>query len=1812
MAYEVRKHGQRFHFLAYHKYTNWYARDKDLNYGEITTVTDYLDEAGPFFDKFAFAAHYPYPDDNNDKYAKPYPYSQDWAFFDADNVFNAWEANKNIVDVYPTDEAISTRSYQHDNRSQIRFGYAPRKPSDWIPANVSVIPSGPHGNGAKNEMAVLVMDQETANREIAIDLYGVREYYDLREGDGWACSDIAFPGGSPQERLENFTAPAYYRFESPAFPTIQHNLYYFLKKPTQGSTLSCIHLKAEQPKNVNELDWTPVWQRTVIQEAAHNPWVLATNDAHYASRGSTRVPKDVEILAATCVPVQPYYDGSGIETPGYLRAHMQFYLLMQQDDETGTGIQKYIKEWGFASAPGHTALNNPHDVPHRRWDLTSSGLIEDRVVDLHYDVESDKLFILEKGIVQGYNQGTSQNQVALHWPLRTFNPAIVPQLGYQELSIRPNGIYNVDWKWGQATMLTTTDDSIVLVAPYGGVNTDSPDRLPRMSNIIVLSKGDFAANKPAGSNDGWTRRPGPLDERSFACNRVRHGRITSVTPFGDHAIMTHHDNNQVLKSTIDPDYNVRSERQSRSYRRILDPDDLSENSTTSLLTRHGKNIIGTVMTDLLDTDSLAKTIKMIASEIFTDGDETRHSGVSFAYDDTVSEITSTAVYGDDAVRAGESAVHSIVGQMFTDTGGVNHHIHTVAVGDKVQLHFNDTDYEASDGLRGRIKEVIDTMLAQGTHDNINIAIDTVGESLSFEVPPTNVNYIQNIVANMFQGGVQAGVTITFDEITNTFTIRTAHATLTELYNSLSLLPGFSDDKVLKPDTANASFVWAEDDTYVGARTEIKDIVGEMISGNTEVGINVAYDGTDHTLDFTVSPTWIKDQVGEMVDGGSQTGIEITYDSASQKFNAQVIEPYITNIIGDMVAGGNQDGLDISVGLSAGGRPVIDVSLDNGYLFDEAAEWVTGNVETGLIVSYNKTTRKINFEVVPEYFRDIVGTMVAGDQTGITVTHDDTGNVVDFIIDQAWLRDQVGAMFIRNTSSIWPTYDRLTGRITMDAVEDWVKDTVGQMFTGNPTVGMYSVYSQANKNVVLSASLEYIRDAIGDMLSGNTETGIEVVHDDAGDVVDFVVDENWLKGKIGEMLAGNTEVGINVDYDPTDHTIDFQVQDRWIRDVVGGMFSSNDGIGIYSEYNAPNRTIDLYSLPAAIVDDQRHRIQTMAADMFSHNLHTLIEVDKHTDPSTSEIHFELSLDAANIVNDADASQAIRDIAGALATDGDWDGIIVGYDRVNGWLNFGLNYDNVRSTIWDFLNDGSHNGISLSHQPASGYVNISIDDDYIYTRMKAIVGADNQMEVVANDSARTLTVNLNTLDKATIESGLQNVVGWAAGDNYMTVDGNSGEIAAKPVNVRNGEIAALFTAGNHNGVSVGYSGGTINIGIHDQDVQDIVGTLIANGQQTNIVVQYDRSRDAVNFTVGAEGIEDIVGALFTRYTNDSTSIAYVDNQDKLSLEIDEDWLHDNIGGFLKRAESDMLDVFYDAATNELELRINENHFRDRIADFLPLSDGFDNGIHFGYDHAARELSIDLHRGVVENLIGDMFTRSKPGLLSGGLYVEYNENRGHHHNDVEGLLLGHIDVPWVVALINDMLVWPSHTDGGIEVHFDAHNQRFEFSYIPSVIGSMIGNMIESGAHRNLSAFYKPIAETAGELSLHVDNVSTNQVRRALEGGGVRDGGAAVLTGDLNPEIVPGMNEQVLKIVNDKLTWAEDKDTDTRLQASQIQQVVASMFAGGQHKGLIGGYNTATGKIDFTVTFDFDVMNEAFLRQVAGRPAGQYWLVLNKENNS
>ena len=580
MPYTTRTHGQRFHYLAFHKYTNWDATTGgDLNYGEIETITDYVADDGPIFDKFAFAAHY--LEDNADKHAKPFPYSQDWAFFDADSLFNSWEANMNIVNVHPGD-GITWRAYQHDNRSQIRFGYNARKPRTWIPGTVNIIPAGSGGAYTKRELAVLVMDNDSANREIAVDLYGVREHYDLREGDGFAASHVAFQGDNLS--AEDFTAPCYYRFD--VGTEYHHVLYYFRRKPDAGTTTNIIILKAIQDKTVADLEWNPNWIRE-IAPAQYTPYALATNDPLHEG-SSTDAANNVNIRAATCV-----WSGAGPN-----RTDMNFVLLMSHENDDGN-TEYYVKEWGFGLAPWRM----PPNTLHRRWNVGQGDMQVGlhACYDLHYDHDTEKLYILEEADATG---GTRQNRIYLHWPLHEFAPNDTTS----QRTLTFNGHRDVPHQWGQMMSITSTDDSIVLAAPYGPVNKGSADRHARLSHVVVLSKGELAANRPANNNNGWTLMPQLMEDRSFACNRTRAGRITSITSFGDHAIMSHHDN-----ELLPVQENNQRATYSRSYRRIIDPADLSENSTASMLTRQGQNVISSVVNTVLRTGDTEALVKRQAS-----------------------------------------------------------------------------------------------------------------------------------------------------------------------------------------------------------------------------------------------------------------------------------------------------------------------------------------------------------------------------------------------------------------------------------------------------------------------------------------------------------------------------------------------------------------------------------------------------------------------------------------------------------------------------------------------------------------------------------------------------------------------------------------------------------------------------------------------------------------------------------------------------------------------------------------------------------------------------------------------------------------------------------------------------------------------------------------------------------------------------------------------------------------------------------------------------------------------------------------------
>ena len=72
--------------------------------------------------------------------------------------------------------------------------------------------------------------------------------------------------------------------------------------------------------------------------------------------------------------------------------------------------------------------------------------------------------------------------------------------------------------------------------------------------------------------------------------------------------------------------------------------------------------------------------------------------------------------------------------------------------------------------------------------------------------------------------------------------------------------------------------------------EVQDIVGAMVSGNTETNISVTYDDAAGKLNFVsdqLTTEEVQDVVGGMVSGNTETNITVTYDDTSGKLNFNV-------------------------------------------------------------------------------------------------------------------------------------------------------------------------------------------------------------------------------------------------------------------------------------------------------------------------------------------------------------------------------------------------------------------------------------------------------------------------------------------------------------------------------------------------------------------------------------------------------------------------------------------------------------------------------------------------------------------------------------------------------------------------------------------------------------------------------------------------------------------------------------------------------------------------------------------------------------
>ena len=68
---------------------------------------------------------------------------------------------------------------------------------------------------------------------------------------------------------------------------------------------------------------------------------------------------------------------------------------------------------------------------------------------------------------------------------------------------------------------------------------------------------------------------------------------------------------------------------------------------------------------------------------------------------------------------------------------------------------------------------------------------------------------------------------------------------------------------------------------------IQDVVGTMVSGNTETGIDVSYDNVANTLNFILNTNYVQDTASAILTHNDHIGVIATYNNTNNRLSLEV-------------------------------------------------------------------------------------------------------------------------------------------------------------------------------------------------------------------------------------------------------------------------------------------------------------------------------------------------------------------------------------------------------------------------------------------------------------------------------------------------------------------------------------------------------------------------------------------------------------------------------------------------------------------------------------------------------------------------------------------------------------------------------------------------------------------------------------------------------------------------------------------------------------------------------------------------------------
>ncbi len=278
--------------------------------------------------------------------------------------------------------------------------------------------------------------------------------------------------------------------------------------------------------------------------------------------------------------------------------------------------------------------------------------------------------------------------------------------------------------------------------------------------------------------------------------------------------------------------------------------------------------------------------------------------------------------------------------------------------------------------------------------------------------------------------------------------------------------------------------------------EIQDIVGAMLTSNTETGITVTYQDADGTIDFAVSSQ--TDENFTTADHSKLDGIEASadvtdatnVDAAGAVMNSDTSTASMSFVV-------DEDNMSSDSNTKVPTQQSVKAYIDGGGFLTAHPNISAASSSDN---SGNTFIQDITLDSNGHVTALTTATASAGGGGGI-------GNVVEDTTPQ------LGGNLDLNSKDITGTGDiDVTGSGHFSAkveADSFVKDggTSSEFLKADGSVDT-NTYSTTDTQL----TEEQVEDFVGGMLTGNTETGITVTYQDADGTIDFVVasqtDENF--------------------------------------------------------------------------------------------------------------------------------------------------------------------------------------------------------------------------------------------------------------------------------------------------------------------------------------------------------------------------------------------------------------------------------------------------------------------------------------------------------------------------------------------------------------------------------------------------------------------------------------------------------------------------------------------------------------------------------